>query len=218
MALPETSNPKGSAKKPTLGPRPTASQQSQVDTVWMGRDDALDLLVRTACTMPWSETSRSTNGLTAHLDADELPGADATDPLLLQADTAIALISRCEELLARRRAEHEDQAKRLTGAQSAISSQYAAEQHFETGLIGMIGKPMRESGRFSYAQIRRFLTGHEAAKRGDDRLKEIWLEAKELNCAPKRFDPVTDKDFRDAVDGYVHSEGLASWQLRILAP
>jgi hypothetical protein len=75
-----------------------------------------------------------------------------------------------------------------------------------------------KNGRFSYAQIRLFLTGNEAAERGAERLNEIWVGAKELNWFPKRFDPVTGKDFRDAVDAYVHAEGLASWQLRILAP
>ena len=218
MPRSDAPSPKRSTNKSAAPHQPTTSQQSLVGAGWMDRADALDLLVRTACTMPWSETWRSTNGPTAHLDADELPGADTTDPLLLQADTAIALISRCEELLARRRAELEDREKSLSGAKSAISSHHAAEQHFETVLIGLIGKPVLKNGRFSYAQIRLFLTGHEAANRGDERLNEIWLEAKEIDWLPKRFDPVTDRDFRDAVDAHVHAEGLASWQLRILAP
>ena len=75
----------------------------------MERDDALDLLVRTACTMPWLPITESITGTTAYLDADERLGADAIDPLLLQADTAIDLISRYEKLLARRRAESDPQ-------------------------------------------------------------------------------------------------------------
>ena len=30
--------------------------------------------------------------------------------------------------------------------------------------------------------------------------------------------PVLNEEFRDAMDAYVHSEELASWQLRVLAP
>jgi hypothetical protein len=78
----------------------------------MGRDDALDLLVRTACSMPWMSVTQSTNDPTANLDADERPGADVIDPLLLHADAATDLISLCEGLLARRRAEPENQALR----------------------------------------------------------------------------------------------------------
>jgi hypothetical protein len=184
----------------------------------MGRDDALDLLVRTACSMPWMPVTESTTDPTAHLDADERLNADAIDPLLLHADAAIDLISLCEGLLARRRAEPQNKALKLAEAQSAISSHDDAEQQFKTGLIEIVGKPGGKNGRFSYQQIRLFLTGHEAPKRGDRHLKEIWMLAKRLDCFPKRFDSFVDEDFCDAVDTYVRSEGLDSWQLRVLAP
>lgn len=75
----------------------------------MNRPDALDLLVRTACSRPWRYTPESTTDFPADLEAHEYLEVDAIDPLLLHADSASDLICRCELLLAQRKAEFEIQ-------------------------------------------------------------------------------------------------------------
>ena len=218
MPLPDAPSPKRSTKKSAAPPQLTTSQQSLVGAGWMDRADALDLLVRTACSMPWHSIPEFTSALSADVEVHQHPEDDAIHPLLLQADTAIDLICRCELLLARRRSEFENQAVRLAQSQGALSARFHEEQQFEADLRDGIEKPQGNNNRFSYAQVRRFLTGHDAAQRGDETLKEIWLHSKGLSWLPKRFDLVENAAFAGAVDLYVRAEGLAAWQLKVLAP
>jgi hypothetical protein len=218
MPLPDTPSPKRSTKKSAAPPQLTTSQQSLVGAGWMDRADALDLLVRTACSLPWHSIPESTSALSADVEAHESPEGDTIDPLLLQGDTAIDLICRCELLLARRKAEFEIQTVRLAQAQESRSAYHEEEWQFEVSLRDILKEPQATDNRFSYAQVRRFLTGHDAAQRGDDELREIWVRAKGLNGLPRRFDLIQPEAFASAVDSYVRVEGLAASQLKVLEP
>jgi len=183
----------------------------------MERTDALDLLVQTACRMHWTAPP----AVALETGDDPEPGEEASavfDPLLDQADAAIELISRCEMLLEKHRAELDRRAKRLDEAKSAFGNHREAEENFTRTLQKRFGEPSGDDGRFSHAQVRLILTGHEAPKRGDEPLKEIWTAARSIPWLPKKFDTLGDDSFSKAVDEHVREEGLATWQLQMLSP
>jgi hypothetical protein len=218
MSLPDSPSPKRAAKKTAQISCATTARQNLAGAGWMNRPDALDLLIRTACSMPWQSTRESTTDFPADLEAHEYLEVDAIDPLFLQADNAIDLICRCELLLAQRKAEFEIQTVKLAQAQGSLSAYQEEERQFEVSLRDILKEPQGRDNRFSYAQVRRFLTGHDAAQRGDDELREIWVRAKGLNWLPRHFDLVQPEAFASAVDSYVHAGGLAASQLKVLEP
>lgn len=183
----------------------------------MKRKDALDLLVQTARRMHWTAPP-----LFPFENGDDSESGEHTsaafDPLLFQADAAIELISRCEMLLEKRRAELDRQAWLLEETTRAFGSSREAEENFKKDLQTRVGEPLGKDGRFSHAQVRLILTGHEAAKRGDGPLKDIWVATRSIPWVPKTFDSLGEDEFSEAVDRHVRDEGLSAWQLQMIAP
>ena len=217
MNSPGPASRKRSKAKSSQSRHPTPDPPNSAGLKWMKRKDALDLLVQTACRMHWTVPPPPPLENGDNPESDEHTSA-AIDPLLFQADVAIELISRCEMLLEKRQAEPHLQAQLLNETKRAFGSSSEAEKNFKMDLQKRVGEPLGKDGRFSHAQVRLILTGHEAAKRGDGPLKDIWAATRSIPWVPKTFDSLGEDEFSEAVDRHVRDEGLTAWQLQMLTP
>ena len=188
-------------------------EATQATDAWIVRPDALDLLVKTAVSMP---------SVFASFDEDfkepqnDLGDQSEVKSLDVHVNCAAHLIDRCEAMLEKMRHERITVAKKLKLAIAAPALRVRADKLFEVELQKFVGEPQAAESRYSYAQVRLFLTGHKAPNRGDSELHRIWTDSAGAAWLPNEIDQLPLNKKRKNTDDYVKRQGLAHWQLRKL--
>ena len=188
-------------------------EATQATDAWIVRPDALDLLVKTAVSMP---------SVFASFDEDfkepqnDLGYQSEVKPLDVHVNWAAHLIDRCEALLKTMRHERITIAKKLKRTTTALELDVQADNLFEVELRKFVGEPQAAESRYTYAQVRLFLTGHKAPDRGDSELHRIWTDSAGAAWLPNEIDQLPLNKKRKNTDDYVKRQGLAHWQLRKL--